>query len=283
MKLLRWKKLSKKDYKYAEKFLHAREKNYVNACARFLQLKAKDEIWGLPGDDPSHSPYKALLIHCRQTLYPVFDGRNDIPLPSFLERILMKVYVHALQGPMDDVVLLESLMKTRSYLPSETINYDLMSLEEKPDRVCFNYGPKDLILRKPEKKDFEQIFDLQAAYEKEEVLPGGAVFNPAVCRLNLERILKTEEMLLAVTGNEIAAKINTNAASFGMTQIGGVYTKPSFRRQGIAVRMTAAFLEEIISNGNGASLFVKKNNAAAKAVYQRIGFTTHGSYRISYF
>jgi predicted GNAT family acetyltransferase len=124
---------------------------------------------------------------------------------------------------------------------------------------------------------------LQAAYEQEEVLPGGAEFNPAVCRANLEHLLKHEQMLVACLGGHIGGKINTSASSFTRRQIGCVYVHPDCRGNGIAVRMTAVFLKSIIDEGCGITLFVKKRNAAARAVYQRVGLTVQGSYRISYY
>jgi predicted GNAT family acetyltransferase len=81
----------------------------------------------------------------------------------------------------------------------------------------------------------------------------------------------------------VVGKINTNAASFSRTQIGGVYVLPEYRGQGIAQRLTAVFAEDLIGRTGGITLFVKKKNPAAQAVYRRAGFTAVADYRISYY
>jgi predicted GNAT family acetyltransferase len=83
--------------------------------------------------------------------------------------------------------------------------------------------------------------------------------------------------------NRIVGKINTNAASFTRLQVGGVYVLPEYRGLGIGRRMTAAFTGELIQQGRGLTLFVKKNNPAARSIYDRAGFTAAADYRISYY
>ena len=78
-------------------------------------------------------------------------------------------------------------------------------------------------------------------------------------------------------------KINTNAASFTRLQIGGVDVLPEYRGLGIGRRMTAAFVGELSKQGRGLTLFVKKNNPAARAIYDHIGFSVAADYRISYY
>jgi predicted GNAT family acetyltransferase len=90
-------------------------------------------------------------------------------------------------------------------------------------------------------------------------------------------------MLVADLGGRLAGKINTNAVTFTRYQIGGVYVHPDYRGLGIARKMAAAFASGLIAQGKGISLFVKKANAAARKVYQRVGFETLGDYRINYY
>jgi len=122
---------------------------------------------------------------------------------------------------------------------------------------------------------------LHAAYEQEEVLPAASEFRPDASRMNIERIFAEEQMLVAELGGCLVGKINTNAVAFTRYQIGGVYIHPDYRCMGIAGRMTFEFVESLA--GMGISLFVKKTNAAARRVYQRIGFEITGDYRIDYF
>jgi predicted GNAT family acetyltransferase len=127
------------------------------------------------------------------------------------------------------------------------------------------------------------VFQLQAAYETEEVLPDGAKLNAPGCRLSAEHIIRRDHSLVAVLDKKIVGKINVSAASCNYRQIGGVYVLPEYRGRGIARILGASFSRSVISEGKKIVLFVKKNNAAAQKVYSSLGFTAIADYRISYY
>ena len=127
------------------------------------------------------------------------------------------------------------------------------------------------------------LYPLQAAYEQEEVLPPGAVFNPAVCRRGLELLAAGNKMLAAEMDGVLVGKINVNARSFTRFQIGGVYVLPQWRGLGIARAMTAALVGELSRRKRGFTLFVKKANVSARRVYDSLGFAKTGDYRINYY
>ncbi|GHV87742.1 hypothetical protein AGMMS50267_01020 [Spirochaetia bacterium] len=266
----------------SEAFLRAREKCCVSACFRFLRRGSGDHLWFLP-NTPGETLPSALLIHHRRMLFPVFCGRRDIPIPRFMERFLRKIAIHAIQGSRDDTEILEAAILRLGYEKSDQFDYDLMSLDRPPAPASLRTGPASLILKRPAVTDIDELFPLQAAYEQEEVLPRGAEFNPASSRLSLQHILERNGILAAWLDGRIVGKINTNAESFTRLQIGGVYVHPGFRGQGIATRMTAALAGDIIAEGKQITLFVKKRNAAARAVYRRAGFEMNGDYRICYY
>jgi ribosomal protein S18 acetylase RimI-like enzyme len=199
-----------------------------------------------------------------------------------MEGFLRSYPIHAVQGLRGDAEQMEAVMAGFGYEPAERIDYDLMALDRHPLPVPGEFPP-GLVLRPPREEDGDGLFALQAAYEREEVLPRGAVFDPAVCRLSLDRILKRERVLVAELDSRLVGKINTSALSFSRCQIGGVYVHPAFRGRGIARRMAAVFVQDLFSGGPSLSLFVKKRNTAARAVYLRTGFETIGDYRITYY
>ena len=284
-KSLRWRKIPKEDVYKAEVFLRERERFCVAACSRFLGIgESGGHVWHLGDQDGGIS---ALLLHTRRSLFPVFnkDARisGRVPGPRFLNRFLGKVPIHALQGLREDVEVLETLMVNQNYFAAEQIDYELMSLDSAPRPEAFMAGPARLILRAPAAGDEEFLFNLQSAYEQEEVLPGNASFNPAVSRLNLEHILSRERMLVAELDGRVVGKINTSAESFTRYQVGGVYVHPGCRGLGIAVRMTAVFVRNLLAEGKGITLFVKKRNTAAQAVYRKAGFSALAGYRITYY
>jgi uncharacterized protein len=279
----RWHRVLKNELYKAEAFLNEREKYCVSASARFLSMKERrDHLWYMPGADGEIS---ALLLHSRQTLFPVFEKNSQILAPRFLNRFLGKVHIHALQGLREDARLLETLMEDQGYYAADRIEYELMNIDLdgtlKPGTQ--RAGPAGLTLRPPLPKDEDVLFALQSAYEQEEVLPANAVFNPDVARLNIRNIIEREQVLVAELDGQVVGKINTSAKSFTRYQIGGVYVHPDYRNLGIGSKMTAVFAEGLLSQGRGISLFVKKRNAAACKVYRKIGFNITADYRITYY
>jgi GNAT superfamily N-acetyltransferase len=262
-------------------FLKARESYCVAAAARFLHRKGSCEHgWSLQDQEGT---IIALLIHSKRSLFPVFNGKKDLSFPCFLSHFLRKVAIHSVQGLRKDAELLESAIALLGIIPAEQIDYDLMTLDREPNPDSFRAGPQRLILRRPIPSDMEDLFLLQAAYEQEEVLPRGAEFNPATCRLVLEHIVAHEQILIAELEGRILGKINTNAASFSRYQLGGLYVRPEYRGLGIASQMIAVFVQNILASGKGVTLFVKKQNRAASRVYRRVGFHIIEDYRISYY
>jgi GNAT superfamily N-acetyltransferase len=242
--------------------------------------EAGDHVWYIYGPEGEIS---ALLLQNRQSLFPVFSKNAIIPQLHFLKRFFIKIPVHAVQGLMEDAELLETLMEDLNYYATERVYYALMSLDGEPRSESLRAGPMELVLRPPLPGDEEDLFGLQSAYEKEEVLPRNAAFNPAVCRYNLSNILSSERVLVAELDHQVVGKINTSAESFTRYQIGGVYVRPDCRGRGIAEKMTASFARDLVAGGKGVTLFVKKNNEAAMKVYRRAGFSVLADYRISYF
>jgi predicted GNAT family acetyltransferase len=259
-------------------FLQAQESSCVAASARFLQRDVRDHIWLKATEGGRISGF---IILSKGTLFPVFNGIRAVSPGDFIVHVLHDIHFYAIHGIRNDVALLEHAFAVGGMFPANSVDYDLMVLDQEPARLksCL----QGLILRYPEPADHETLFHLQAAYEQEEVLPSGEVFNPALCRKSLERIIAHEHLLLAQWKSQILGKINTNAASFSRYQIGGVYVRPDYRRLGIASAMGAAFARNLFTTGRGLTLFVKKQNRAAKEVYLRIGFKVLGDYRISYY
>jgi RimJ/RimL family protein N-acetyltransferase len=270
-----WRRMKKAEAALPEAFLRSREKFCVPACARFVHRTQGDHVWTL-----SRGEVTALLLHCHRSLFPVFNGLTEIPAPRFMDRFLRKIPIHAVQGSRGDTEILETIMADLGYRKTDQYDYDLMSLDRMPEPAGL---PPGLTFRRPGMIDIEALTPLQAAYEQEEVLPRGAILNPAAPRLSLINIVEKERILIAELNGRIVGKINTNAKSFTRWQIGGVYVHPDYRGQGIARGMTAALAGELIAQGKQVSLFVKKRNAAARAVYRRVGFEVNGDYRISYF
>ena len=275
----RWRKMKKRHIAQTEAILQSHERWCMNACYRYLNRGSKDSVWTLRNKS---GDIFALIVHSKQNLLPVLCGRDYIPPPHFLRGLFGAVPIHSLQGRTEDVLIVEAELEKAGLYAVEKINYDLMCIDDNLPSVRFS-SPSGLIIRKPQPDDMNALAALQAAYEREEVLPTAAEFNAAVSRLNIERIYANEQMLIAELGGRLIGKINTNAITFTRYQIGGVYVDPAYRGLGIARRMAHEFTASLLAQGRGISLFVKKTNPAARRVYQRIGFETLGDYQINYY
>jgi ribosomal protein S18 acetylase RimI-like enzyme len=280
-KNLHWEKMNPQNAGETADFLKNREIHCVTACAKFLRWNGiRDHGWFLR---EAGGNIAALLLHSGRTLFPIFDYPSHIPVSYFMNRYLRKAPIRVIQGSRETADMLEYTIIGLGYHCADRIDYDLMSLDGEPNGEALTVGPAGLVLRKPEASDWDALYLLQAAYEQEEVLPRGTAFNPASCGRSLKHIITGEHILAAELDGRIVGKINTNALSFSRYQIGGVYVHPDYRGRGIAVSMGAAFARYLTGKGWRLSLFVKKRNSAAQAVYRRIGFTVTGNYRISYY
>jgi ribosomal protein S18 acetylase RimI-like enzyme len=282
--LPQWKRLGRRNFEKAETLLRNWEPFCVSACARFLAMDHfNDYLWGHWNVQSSAD---ALLLYSKQTLlpiFPAFDSADEIRLPRAMLRFLGKGRFHAAQGLRKDLLIMERIMSGLGKESIDCIDYDLMALDWRPSAETLRAGPAGLSVRTPNSRELENILPLQAAYEREEVLPQGSSFNMAACRLNLEHIFREQQILVAELGRQIVAKANTSALSFTRAQIGGVFVRPEYRGLGIARRLCAELAGGLKHTGWDLSLFVKKRNHSAQRVYRSIGFRPIADYRISYY
>jgi predicted GNAT family acetyltransferase len=277
----RWRKMKEKDAGETEALLRAMEGSCVNACSKYLKRnQSKDTIHIFRG---INNKIDGLIVHSASTLIPVLRTGNVMPKPLFIDSFLHKIKIHSVQGIKEDVAAFEDQLEKTGRFAEEINDYYLMSLDKLPDEKGYLSGPGNLILYKPRLSDLDALVPLQAAYEQEEVIPKNSTFSPLASRVNLAKIITRERILAAELDGKIIGKIHINAVSFTRYQVGGVYIHPDFRRRGIALRMATEFTASLITRGRGVTLFVKKNNDAARRLYENTGFTMCGNYRISYY
>ncbi|MDR1148945.1 MAG: GNAT family N-acetyltransferase [Spirochaetaceae bacterium] len=275
--LYRWWKAHEIERIWPETLLKMKEIYYVAACSRFMTMSfIKDHAWVLTSGGIGAS---AMLLHSKGSLFPVFNGKTDIAPPFFLERALKNITLCSLQGLSEEVGMLEAMLTPLGIAGREAVNFKLMTLERNPSPIK---TPAGLSFRRAEKSDIDELLPLQAAYEKEEVLPTGAILDIRVCRCNLERIITKEKSLVALLDGRVIGKINTNAKSYSRCQIGGVYVLPEHRGKGVASSLTAIFSRILLAENKGVNLFVNVNNTGARKAYTRCGFQELADYRIVY-
>jgi len=281
MSELFWRKMKTGEIDAVKSLFRANENECAGACGRFLTRDAsKDPVWLLRG---KNGELLSIIVNSKSTLMPVLCGKKEIPALSFLDGFLRRKKIHSTQGLLEDVLVMQDALQKTGREIIDLYDYDLMSLDKKPNPKGFSLGPSNLVLRVPKMTDLEAMTALQAAYEKEEVLPKGSVSNVAVSRMNAANLIRGEQVLAAQLNGRLIGKINVSAVSFTRYQVGGVFVHPDFRAQGIARRMATEFIAKLIGEGRGVTLFVKKNNTAAQRLYDGMGFTIRGDYRITYY
>ncbi len=204
-----------------------------------------------------------------------------------LARVLgvLRVPVHSVGGPAADVAAIESAMPVEA---TTRIEYRLMKLERTAWKGLAVHASaaaaaEGVRVDRSGPGDAMDLFPLQRAYELEEVVVDPGLFSDAACLKMLRQGLREQLVFHAVRDGRPLAKAGTNARGYGVDQIGGVFTVASERGKGLARIVMAALLEAIFAEKPTACLFVKKSNAPAIAVYERLGFETVGGYTISYY
>jgi GNAT superfamily N-acetyltransferase len=225
----------------------------------------------------------ALLLTSGGLLLPLLPapGRGGLAPPRFPHWRALVHNLHSVMGPLREVSWAESNLPFPAHV---SVDYHLMGLERSDYRPPAQApDPAGLELREAGPQDARGLYPLQRDYELEEVLIEPGHFDPQACLANLRRTLRRQIVFLAELGGRLVAKAGTNARGFDADQIGGVFTVEDERGRGLARRVMAVLLERIFREKSLASLFVKKLNPAAVALYHRLGFRELEDFRISYF
>jgi len=166
---------------------------------------------------------------------------------------------------------------------STRVDYHLMSLEPPANDAPVSPLARDVRVRRATLKDVAPLYDLQRRYEIEEVCLDPSQFNETACYAHLKDSLRKEVIYLAERNGRAVAKSGTNACGYRVWQIGGVFTRPEARGQGIGTLLMRAIIDHAARNDKATCLFVKKTNPAAIALYKKLGYETVDGFRISYF
>ena len=278
----RWRFAAAADLEPVARSLREREWAYVPFSARLAESAPRAQwpwpTWSVLVDEsrPGHSP--ALLVTRSGLVLPALRG--DLPLPRALRPLVYRACgrLHSVMGVRGEVARVQELLG-RGYA---VVDYLLMTVDAATCRASAA-PPPELQLQRGRPRDARRLFDLQRAYELEEVLLDGTRFDPDQCLRLLRRGLQRELVYFGAVRGHPVTKAGTNARGFAVDQIGGVFTEEAQRRRGYGAAVMTVLLQALFAAGKSATLFVKPDNPAAIRLYERLGFVTRDQYRICYY
>ena len=136
----------------------------------------------------------------------------------------------------------------------------------------------DLQVRAVEPVELSLIFPAAVEMFTEEVgispmgIDGGASF-----RSRLAELIVQGRAFAHIENGKVLFKAEIGISTSGASQIQGVWTAPERRGEGIGSAGMAAVVIEALRMSDSVSLYVNSFNTSALRVYEKVGFTRHGT------
>ncbi len=177
-------------------------------------------------------------------------------------------------GPADAVLALHSGLLELGHTAQELRAEQPLMVIDGPPRLA-----ADPAVRRGTMADFERILPACAAMFEEEVgyspfLGGRDFYSRRVEGL----VRQGHSMVLMGPAGEVVFKAELGAVTPEVTQVQGVWMNPEYRGRGLGAAYMAAVVELAQEVAPVTSLYVNDYNSRARAVYQRVGFRTVGTF-----
>lgn len=253
--------------------------SYLFNNGTYIGAKDNNRLWVLIED--TDRVVGAIYLTASGAVFPRFSDRYRPEKET--DRILAK----QIKGIMPYMVLGDKksckiILNLLDKDISSSKSHALMIKNPKDDINRINNKADNVIIRYAEPKDMEELYQLQEDYEKEEVLPSPSMFSPASCIHKINSRISSRTLLVAEVEGKIASKAEISAIGVNTEQIGGVYTSPQYRGQGLASSLVKELIGIIEKRSKIPCLFVRKGNKPAYHIYKKLGFITVSDFFIAY-
>jgi predicted GNAT family acetyltransferase len=220
----------------------------------------------------------ALAGHC-------WNGNVLLEAPRDLEPVVREVVrasgrsVSGILGPRAQVVAARSALGldgAAAYMDSAE---DLFALELATVRVPAPLERGELLCRKPHDGELAMLIDWRHDFRHQHLREVAGEALVAKCREEIQRLHREDAHFVLERAGEPVAYAAYNAALPSCVQIGGVWTPPPLRSQGLARAVVAGALLAARARGVASSvLFTEEDNHPAKAAYRALGYQRVGDY-----
>lgn len=148
------------------------------------------------------------------------------------------------------------------------------------ERAQFTPAAAPLAIETATERHLEELVTTSAAMAREEAQDDPYARNPTMFRERLRARLLRGRDFVHVEAARVVWKGNVAAMSTVCGgQLEGIYTVPSARRRGLGRAGTSSLTRWVLDRASRASLLVNADNAAARALYEGLGFTQRLEHR----
>jgi predicted GNAT family acetyltransferase len=200
---------------------------------------------------------------------------TDSAIALVAERILTRMLpVRALISPANLVEGLWNRLRTRLAPPTVVrMNQPVYAI-----RPRFDY-PDLTEARYATLRDLDALVPACAAMHREEVGIDPLDRDAAGYRERVRELIEKRRSVIRIVDGMIAAKVEYSAVTTDAVQLMGVWTNPSYRRQGLSYALLREVCGHLFRKGKTVTLFVNDFNRPAIALYEGLGFERIGMNR----
>ncbi|MGI5058827.1 GNAT family N-acetyltransferase [Treponema pectinovorum] len=223
------------------------------------------------------------IHHCLPNIY----GKNLIEIQNafllFFNEHTPKFLFSIVGEETGTKFLKEFISKNFFKSVKSQINYFLMEEGRFDSKKSIQKANRQLVVEKCAENDFDKIFEMQVAFEKEEVVIDGFKFDEDACRERFELFLDAGAVYAGKIKNVPLCKLTVNAVGKNYALLAGIYTLEKYRNHGLAKTLVDCVCQKFHTQQKKCILFAKVNNLPALKVYDECGFRKICNFCIIYF